>query len=517
MIEVLKWVILGALLLIQLWGLFRKKTLSRKQLTVKLSLNVLLWLALLLFMIQTKWQSSENHASVLVYSDSSKTKRIKEIQDSLKIKRAINYKDFKQKWSDFANREIYLLGQDAEPELLSNLSEKSVSWIPDLGEIKELNWEGIIRRGSLQIVSGKIEVENPATLKIKYADQTLDSLKLDEGFTSFDLKFPVFSEGRNEVGLFLGETELQKIRFFVIPSAELSVLLLLENPDFESKVLAEWLGRQGYKVQVITEVAKSSVQQSDVNVSKKVFSPDVFITTTSMAGDSRVKKAGKNVFFMGLAEPVSESQLINRNLGTQFSLKRISSDDAVVVDKDLTALPYQFNVRSDQRVLKDLPVAYQKKKVVLSLLNETFPLKLAGDSIQYDRIWAETFALFSPFDSLSIQAPIFKDVSTEIRSVGVNDLYPISDSLSLSASVINPESKSRRYRFREAGWQKVNDSLEVFVEDANAKSYLEEWLINNRAQSSTSGKEMQTVPNRIWFLIVLLCLTALWVEPKVRY
>lgn len=517
MIEVLKWVTLGVLLLIQLWGLFRKKTLSRKQLTVKLNLNILLWLSLLLFIIQPKCQSSENHKSVLVYSATSKTERIKEIQDSLKIKRAIDYTDFKQKWSDFAYREIYFLGQDAEPELLSNLSGKAVHWIPDLGEIKELNWEGIVRRGSLQTVSGKIEVEKPSVLKIKYTDQTLDSLKLEKGFTAFDLKFPVFSEGRNEVGLFLGETELQKIRFFAIPSAELSVLFLLESPDFESKVLAEWLGRQGYKVQVITEVAKSSVQQSDVNISKKVFSPDVFITTPSMAGDSRVKKAGKSVFFMGVTEPVSESQLINRNLGTQFSLKRISSDDAVVVDKDLTALPYQFNVRSDQRVLKDLPIAYQKKKVVLSLLNETFPLKLAGDSVQYDRIWAETFALFSPFDSLSIQAPVFKDVSTEIRSVEVADLYPVSDSLSFFASVINAESKSGIYRFRESGWKKVNDSVEVFVEDANAKSYLEEWLINNKARSSTSGKEIQTVPNWIWFLIILLCLTALWVEPKVRY
>ena len=66
--------------------------------------------------------------------------------------------------------------------MLSNLSGKAIHWIPELGEIKELNWEGIVRRGSLQTVSGKIEVGKPSVLKIKYADQTLDSLKLEKGF-----------------------------------------------------------------------------------------------------------------------------------------------------------------------------------------------------------------------------------------------------------------------------------------------------------------------------------------------
>ncbi len=526
MIEAIKWGTLGALLLVQLWALFRKKTLSRKQLTVKLVLNVLLWLVLLLFVVQPEWKSSESHKSVLVYSSATKKDKLKALQDSLKISKVVSYNEFKQKWSDFSDREIYLLGQDAEPEVLSNLAGKSVYWIPDLKELKEVNWEAVLRRSELQTVSGKIAVEEPSVLRIQYAGQTLDSVKLEKGFNAFDLKFPVFSEGRNEVSLVLEGMELQKIHFFATASPKFSVLMILDNPDFESKMLSEWLGRQSHKAKVLTEVAKSTLHQSDVNTSKRVFSHNLIITSPAKAGDSRVKKAvseGKNVLFIGLTDAPSESQVINRSLGTQFSLKRISTEESVPVGKDLTALPFQFNPNPRQKTMKELPVTYQKKggKVGVSLLNETFPLKLSGDSIQYNRVWTEMLALFLPSDSgaIHIQAPVFKDVSSEVimNQYSKGFLYPNSDTLALSTSVVNIQQKSGNYIFRDAGWQELNDSLQVFVEDTNSEAYLKQWLKTNKSQSSTAGIETRTVPDWLWFVLILLCLAALWVEPKVRY
>jgi hypothetical protein len=526
MTEVLIYIALGIVLIIQLWALFRKKTLSRKQLTVKVILNTLLWLVLLLFVIQPKWKSSENHKSVLVYSAQSKREKINKIQDNLNIKKAVSYEDFKQKWADFTDREVHFLGQDAELELLSHLAGKSVHWIPEVNGLQKISWEGILRRGELQTVSGKVNVENSSVIKIQYADQILDSLKLEKGFNAFDLRFPVSIEGRNEVSLVLDNKEIQKIHFFATPSPELSILMLLDNPDFESKTLSEWLGRQGYKAQILTEVAKSTLHQSEVNSTQRNFKPDLIISSPSKSGDIRVKKAvneRKSVLFVGLTDAVSESQLINRNLGTQFQLKRISAEETVLVGKDLTALPYQFNSKSIQRTLKTLPIAYQKKtgRVAVSLLNETFPLKLSGDSLQYNQIWAETLSPFLPKDSgaIYIQAPVYVDVTTEIvtNPTTKDFLHPGSDTLSLTASAVNAENKSGNYVFRNGGWQSINDSLQVFVEEPNSGAYLEHWIKANGIQASTSGVEFRSIPDWLWFVFILLCLTALWIEPKVKY
>jgi hypothetical protein len=195
----------------------------------------------------------------------------------------------------------------------------------------------------------------------------------------------------------------------------------------------------------------------------------------------------------------------------------------VLVGKDLTALPYQFNSKSIQRTLKTLPIAYQKKtgRVAVSLLNETFPLKLSGDSLQYNQIWAETLSPFLPKDSgaIYIQAPVYVDVTTEIvtNPTTKDFLHPGSDTLSLTASAVNAENKSGNYVFRNGGWQSINDSLQVFVEEPNSGAYLEHWIKANGIQASTSGVEFRSIPDWLWFVFILLCLTALWIEPKVKY
>jgi hypothetical protein len=523
MIETLIWLSLIAVLIIQLWGLFRKKTLSKKQLTVKLLLNVLLWVVLLLLVIQPKWKNKENANAILVYSSSSKKEDIAKIQDSLKIGRSISYGQFKQKWTNFIDRKIHFLGQDAEPELLSNLVGQAVSWTPELKGIQKIHWDGVLRRGELQTVAGKIITEEPSTLKIQYAQQTLDSVRLQKGFNAFELKFPVVVEGRNEVSLVLGQTEIQKIHFYAKAAPSISVLMLLDYPDFESKALSEWLGIQGYKAQIFTEVAKSTLHQNVVNVAERNFSPHLLITSPSKASDSRVKKAvleSKSVLFMEPSEVISDILKINRSLGTKFSLKRTSTDETVSVGKELTAWPYAFTPQSNQRLISALPIAYQKKtgQVALSLLSETFPLKLSGDSVQYNRIWAETLSPFFPSDTnaVLIEAPIFKDVHTHLLSYSDN-LFLEQDTLSLSSSMVNANKKLGSYVFRETGWQKLNDSLEVYVEEYNPKAYLEHWVKGNDSSSIKPGEETRTLPDWIWFMLIILCLTALWIEPKFNY
>ena len=105
----------------------------------------------------------------------------------------------------------------------------------------------------------------------------------------------------------MGDTFVDTLRFFVRPRPVLAYQFVLDSPDFESRTLAEWLGRRGNAVTVTTTVSKGIQQSTTLNdgVGKGTL-PDVVITDPSNAASSGVKKAlaaGKSVLFIGLTQP----------------------------------------------------------------------------------------------------------------------------------------------------------------------------------------------------------------------
>lgn len=305
--------------------------------------------------------------------------------------------------------------------------------------------------------------------------------------------------------------------------------MILSNPDFESKTLADWLGRNGNQVKIISTVAKNTQSAISINQLDTNFTPDIIITDPSNAGNSIVKKAyseGKSIFFINLSQADLAAKSINQALGTNWTFKRISTQENIPISADLTALPYSVQTHDFQKNLVDFPIAIQKKNgiVGVSLLNETFPLMLSGDSLSYMKIWQSALQLLRPSNSRNIllSAPIFKDSPNEITlntSESLSEVKVADDTLVAQKSAINPFSSQTNYTFREAGWQKLGDSVEVFVENSESQlakaQLLQPYLKANPTKAGETQKLLVEIPEWLWFSVILLVLSVLWVEPKI--
>ena len=540
------WLIYLALIAIlglQIWLTSKANSISKQRKRIKLALNLFLWLAVLLFVIQPQWKSATNASRVLVISKNIPSENIKKVKDSLKITEFFYKKDFQQRIIEdpsFVEHlgNIYLLGQDFDAELLSQLSEKQMTWLPffEQNELQDIRWNGIVRKGDMQEIFGKIGVSATNTLKIKYADQVLDSVVLQKGINNFELRFSTFSVGRTETELFLGNESLQKIAFFSRKNPAIAIQFVLENPDFENKSLAEWLGKNGNHVEITTTVAKNSQNQTSINklISKEKFAPDIIITDPSNASNQVVKKAiaeGKSVLFLNLTNPEQELKTINQALDLHYFAKKTTNEDFIKISENLTALPYHFEGKPNQKNISDYPVAIQKNigKIGVSLLNETFPLKLSGDSLTYGKLWTSVFQQLNPSfqDNIEVAAPIFQDTKATIylnnRSISAKDLKIANDTIEVENSAINSLSSETNFVFRKTGWQILQDSLEVYVEGNptilwKCKQINEFLGVNSKNNAQNKGTLSQVLtaklPDWAWFLIILMCLTAVWIEPK---
>jgi hypothetical protein len=384
----------------------------------------------------------------------------------------------------------------------------------------------------MQEVRGRIEIATDARMKIRYAGRSLDSVLVKAGIGDFRLQFPVFAEGRNAVALWVDDKVVDTLRFFARPAEALQVRFLLNSPDFESRNLATWLGKNGHAVQYDATLSKDLT--ANININKAV-DPDLIITDPGNARSTAVKKAvaaGKSVLFFNLTNPATELAPINTALGTRFSARKISNEESVRISPELNALPYAFSVNTNQEQAESYPVLVEKTSgnVSVSLLTETFPVQFAGDSLAYDKIWNAILAVVRPTltNNIQIDAPVQVNVPASVQLNGFAKLPELiswaEDSVFMRSSLINSQAAKGRYIPRNAGWTKLADSLQVFVEAktplADMSGFFQNYLTYYNAlrgkmpNQQFTGAFRKFVPDWVWYVWFLFCLGALWVEEK---
>lgn len=540
--ESINWVIAGllaVLLGIQIWLIVGNNLLSGRRKGVRLVLNLFLWLVLTGYFLDLQWIRSGGNRSVLIADQNVPVGFLNRLKDSLNRAEAVRVDAFKK--AVFRNEltsgqveTVTLVGSDFSPDQLGQLSQQTVRWIPNYREnnVQALHWKGMVRNEELQTISGTIQSLEKQFLKARFGRQTLDSLELQPGFNSFQLQFPVFSQGHAAVELVLNETPLDTIRFFVRKPEPVSYQFILDSPDFESKTLADWLGKQGYSVQMRSVLSKEINSTVRIN---RAESPDVFITDPANASHPVIRKAvaqGKPVLFMNGTDPEADSKVINRALGTHWQVRKISNESAVSLGNGLQALPFQFRETPNQFGVQGYPVAVQKStaKIGFSLLSETFPLKLSGDSVAYERIWKSILTQLQPEfrNNVRIDAPVFAGLRSPIY---LNNILPKTasvrinvDTVQLDSSPINGRSAAVSYVFGRSGWQTFQDSLAIYVQKPGDQTGYGSALVSAYVRArSTVEAETRTatrpavpvkVPEWVWFMLFLGCLTALWLEPK---
>ena len=515
---------------------------SKQKIGIRIVLNLLLWLIVAGFMFQPVIRSTGVLRRVIVAGKDVPSKDISRIQDSLQVQEVLSEKNLKDKSFDT----LTLVGQDFSPSFFADLSRKIttsviINRIPYFSEnqIQSVSWNGLVRKGQEQRITGFVNSPDSQWVKVKFGNQTLDSAKLEKGGQYFDLSFPVFTERRTKVDLYVGNDLHGTIQFFARPLPPLTYQFILDNPDFESRNLATWLGNRGNAVEISTSLSKDIRSKLTLN---KTGNPDVIITDPKNASNTQVKKAlanGKSILFINLVNGSSDVAAINAALGTRFQIKKISNEEALPVNGELTKLPFDFSNATGYLTIKKYPVAVEKTtgKVAISLLNETFPILLNGDSLAYSNVWTSVIAAIHPAyqSNVEVSAPVYKGYKSDLKFNYLADnpasVMLGSDTVHLDYSAINKQTANALYLPSDSSWQSLGDS-EIFITDSlhfpdYYKSMRMDDFIKSRLQLQTELNNTLKLSNNtaphvnesrisdwIWFLMFVVCFTALWLEPK---
>ena len=534
-------ILLAAFPIIIVGFLWRNKTLPPQRKWLRGGLNLLLWLVLLGYLLQPTWTVITDSRRALLVGEEVPNAVARRYQNSLGLKERFEAQAFLKKKLTSNFDSITLLGQDFPVSLLAQIGSVAMGWQPYFqpNQLQNVGWRGIVRQGEMQRVSGIVETSEKQWVKIKYAGATLDSVEISEKNPSFALSFPAFTEGRSATELFVGENFVDTLRFFVRLRPKLAYQFILDAPDFESRTLAGWLGQKGNVVTITTTVSKGIRQTTTINEGiEKGALPDVLITDVSNAGNAQVKKVlatGNSVFFLGSTQLEANLASINRTLGTGFSLRRTTTESATQLTPTLTSAPYKFNEALPQLVTPNYPVAVWNKggKVGVSLLNETFPLKLSGDSAAYAKVWNTILAQVQPplAHTMTAESPLFKGLTGNISinsNLQIPDRIQIGqDTTALTISPMNENSATAEYLFGQTGWISLGDSVEVFVQDSTSNLFhtrrMSDYLRAQRAarfsaiSSNVAPQRQEKVGDWVWLALFVMSCTALWIEPKLSY
>jgi hypothetical protein len=515
------------LLALQLYWIFRQKNQKRRY--TKLIINILLWLSLVLLIFPPKNQNSRNLDKLGISDGQISDQFLEKIKDSLALETVISPSKFEKEFQE-KNLQFNLLGQKFTPEFLTQLSGKNVQFYPEFkkDEIQNLSWRAVLFQNETQEINGLIDLEKPRTLKLKFGTQTLDSVKLGKGVQSFSLSFPSFSVGKTNVHLDLNGEMIREIKYYSRPIPKLKILVLAENPDFETKMLSEWLGKNGHTVDVETAVSKNTQSKTNINQTKTKAYNLVFATPARLGNPtcSKTLKAGGGVFVYNLNE--KDISVVNKSFGEGFALQRISAESESKLPNDLIALPFVFKESKSQQKLSKWPIAISQKRVGVSLISETYPLLLSGDSITYRNIWGSVLQFLQPVqkNNIEIKAPILQNQFTTLRFNNFEKAQEIfktkSDTIYAKISPIDEYTSIGKYVFRKPNWQTINDSLEVYVNEVSTadqyfvqtKNILNSYNTVQNVKPTERNNDFEILPDWLRLLICSAMFIVVWIEAK---
>ena len=534
------WLIALALLLlltVQVWFIVRNTSISNKRKGLRAGLNGLLWLLLAGYFLQIHWPIEHPATHALLIGDEVPAALARKVKDSLHIQESFTSRNFKANYDS-----VTLVGQQFPTEILTQLSNAALQWIPynQPDQLQEIYWKGIVQQGEMQPVTGLIQSSKEQLLRLRFGGQTLDSVSLHEGANPFALRFPAFAKGRSQTELVLSQNTLDTLRFFTRPTEPLRVQFLLNSPDFESKTLADWLGKQGHTVTILATLSKNISSQVSINKPGKLAgksAPDLIITEPANAATAAVRKTisdGKSVLFINLTNPETDCRTINQALGSRWQVRKTSNEVQIPAGNGLNALPYHFADNLNQFTVLGYPIAIQRTsgRVGVSLLSETYPLALSGDSLTYNRVWTAVLARLSAStqNTVQVDAPVYSGIRQPIfinnPSNRLSTLRVGQDTVQLTYSPINDRSASGQSSFSKPGWQPVQDSLAMYVnalqpnDPVANRAVVSRFMLAHSMNQSVGGVADRTtttqLPNWAWLLLFIGCFTALWVEPKIR-
>ena len=247
--------------------------------------------------------------------------------------------------------------------------------------------------------------------------------------------------------------------------------------------------------------------------------------------------AGKAILVLNLSRPDSDVPAVNRALGTRMQVRRVPGKDSLRVGPSLTALPFRFVPGAGTLPVSTYPVVAQPtragSRVAVSLLSETFPLRLSGDSAAYERLWLTLLAPLQPttVNNVAFTAPLVQHQPARLvvsnPTVAPTRLRIGPDTVALRPQPLNARVWTGLARPTQPGWQPLADTLAGYVYAASGNGALARLAQRkkiaamvrahrryDRSQPPTARFVATALPDWVWFAALLLLLSGLWIEPK---
>jgi hypothetical protein len=477
--------------------------------------HTFLFLVIYLLISPFNYVEKSKNSKICVFDKKTTEMAILPLKDSLKILEFLHAAQFKNRIlnGDFKEKEIILAGTDFTPDFLALLANYKVKhWVNiPKNEIQSLSYQAIVAQNQTQIVRFLIDVDKKQFAKLKLGTTTLDSVLLDAGQNSAELSFPVFGIGRNEVVL---ETENSNIplHFFGLKASPKNIQIRTSSPDFEFKTLADWLTKKGHNVQLITDVSANINSEITYLKNSKAKELDLYICSPDKIREEKNLKT-KAVFVMGLNNAEKDIAKINSSLGTSFSFQKNGILPLRKLENGAEVLPYLFKPKASQFYAQEYEIISESARVGTTMLQSTYSLILAGDSIAYAKIWNNLFQLFNNTNQKPwlLESPIIQHLTSNITVP-----FP-KDSLTFEKTKVGIINNKAFIFSRNTGWISLNDSLEVFVDSTN---YFYSQFSNikkslpKRKNLATNGLTMSPsplIPNEVLYLLLIVIYGSIWV------
>lgn len=504
--NILVFVLLCVSVIYYLWN--DKKT-ERKLIRLLLHLGLILSIGILIF--NPKINKFENSKNIILHTRALTNNDLNSIKDSLKITESYELTKFLKTEELKSDVRYHIIGNDISAELLSHFAEFNHEdyLFKKPNDIFDIKWDAILTEFQTQYITGKINVKTSGILKIKYGNHTLDSVKLKTGFQEYKLKFPVFQTGKNNLSLEFNDAKTE-VHFWVNKYPILKILIDIPNPDFEIKTLSNWLAKQGHKVQLTAKISSNINTVSTLNAEQIITKPDLVICNFDNYEILKSKYKITQFLLLNLKNPLADISKINKMTKSNFSLKS-KSIEAQKISENALFKTHAFNFITDN----ENKYITTKQNTTLSLYTETFPVLLSGDSITYNKIWTALFQSLkiSPANEWNLNGPPTLNTNTEIN-------LSSETKLNLNKPLENNQQYIYNQIFTKPNWQKLNDSIEVFIEPDESKigDYSKRKNHNHfsriKANNNNIASKTDLISDWIKFGLIILFLGLIWLEDK---
>jgi hypothetical protein len=388
----------------------------------------------------------------------------------------------------------------------------------------------MLYQGEVQKIQLKMDLTSGSSLAIFQEGNELEKIEINSDCTSLEFAFPASILGRNEWKLRLDDKILGTIRFFVLPSQQLTFQIQIGFPGPEIRTLSHYLIGKGEQVQEEIQLSKDTELLTGTIPLDSI---DVFVIDPTQLSNAKIQdqiRRGASLILLNLNNPEKELATLNKGFASNFDILKTAKAENREIDEGLVALPFTFQEKILQESLFENAFSIQRvgdSKIGVSLLTSTFSMRQSGDSLAYDKIWRKILGALRPGSprNWEVNSPVFQG---EFERIALNSNESFdqlrfgNDSLFLRQSLVNPKSKTLNLMPLDTGWVKLDEMGEVYVSgmndwpsvfaQQNRAAFLESkpWI----SSASEINSIKHPIPFWIWGLLLFFLLTLVWLEPK---